>query len=298
VLATRLVKTLQMPAPPAPGRPSHVSAASGLVRIGPDLYIVADDELHLAVVPLAPDAPGRWVRLFPGELPLEHKARKASKPDLEALARLPPLAGAPHGALLALGSGSTPRRERAVLLPLEAEGSLALATSARGVDLSPLYGQLRQRFAELNIEGAAVRGDTLVLLQRGNGPSGANATVEVEVAALLEGRSLAPRIHEVDLGSLDGVRLTFTDASPLPDGRLAFCAAAEDTADTYQDGPCVGAAVGVLAPDGRLDRLERLDRALKVEGIHAEAEGTAVRLLLVSDGDDVTVAAPLLEAWL
>lgn len=287
-----------MSAPAASGRPAHASAASGLVRLGGELCAVADDELHLAVIPLAPELPGRWVRLFPGELPLEHHARKARKPDLEALARLPPGEGAPHGALLAVGSGSTPQRSRAALLPLSPAGGLSEDVAPRIIDLAPLYDGLRLRFPELNIEGAAVQGETLVLLQRGNGAAGVNAIVEVELAGLLAGRSVTPRIQEIELGTLDGVRLTFTDVTPLADGRLVFSAAAEASASTYLDGPCVGSAVGLLSADGRVERVERLDRVVKVEGVHAEPEGGGLRLLMVSDADDPAVPAVLLEGCL
>ncbi|MFP2906856.1 DUF6929 family protein [Pyxidicoccus sp. 3LFB2] len=58
MIRTTLRRTLTLESPEAPGRPAHVSAASGLVRVGPWLYIVADDALHLAVFPAQGDAPG------------------------------------------------------------------------------------------------------------------------------------------------------------------------------------------------------------------------------------------------
>jgi len=68
--------------------------------------VVADDELHLGVFHATDAGPGHLMRLFPGRLPHPKAARKARKPDAEALTRLPPFAGCPHGALLAIGSGS------------------------------------------------------------------------------------------------------------------------------------------------------------------------------------------------
>src|SRR5690349_9727846 len=93
MIRTTQRRTLTLEAPEEPGRPAHVSAASGLVAVGPWLYVVADDALHLAVFPREGTAPGRSLRLFPGELPLEHRTRKAAKPDLEALCLLPPFEG-------------------------------------------------------------------------------------------------------------------------------------------------------------------------------------------------------------
>ena len=76
------VRELDLSAPTSAGRPAHLSAASGLVRAGRFLYVVADDELHLGVFHAAETTPGHLVRLFPGELPATAAERKARKPDL------------------------------------------------------------------------------------------------------------------------------------------------------------------------------------------------------------------------
>ena len=88
-----------MEAPSQPGRPAHVSAASGLVRAGDHLYVIADDENHLAVFPATGTAPGRFVTIFASSLPLDAGKRKRVKPDFESLARLPAFPDHPHGAL-------------------------------------------------------------------------------------------------------------------------------------------------------------------------------------------------------
>ncbi|MCP3099015.1 hypothetical protein LZ198_09030 [Myxococcus sp. K15C18031901] len=303
MIRTTLRRTLTLEAPEAPGRPAHVSAASGLVRAGDWLYVVADDSLHLAVFPARGDAPGRQVRLFPGELPEEASARKAAKPDLEVLCLLGPLGGAPHGALLALPSGSTPTRMRGALLPLDASGTLS--GPARTVDCSALYLQLAREFGSLNIEGAAVVGGRLRLLQRGNGDAGVDALVDLDrerVLRAVEVGALGPEVLRTtrrwELGRAGGIRLSFTDASPLPDGRLVFTAAAEDTRDAYADGAVAGSAIGVLAPDGTPMFLDGVDAKVKLEGVDAWVEQGRVHVLLVADADDPTVAAPLMEAAL
>jgi hypothetical protein len=304
MIRTTQRRTLTLEAPEAPGRPAHVSAASGLVAVGPWLYVVADDALHLAVFPREGTAPGRSLQLFPGELPLEHRARKAAKPDLEALCLLPPFEGCPAGALLAIPSGSTAERQRGALLPLTAEGVLTGET--RPVDFTSLYAQLTREVGPLNVEGAAVTGGRLRLLQRGNGDQGTDALVDLDhervIRALVEGRDPGPEtvrtVKRWELGRAGGVRLTFTDASPLPDGRIIFTAAAEDTRDSYADGPVAGSAVGVLAPDGSPLFLDGVDAKVKLEGVSARVEGGRVHLLLVADADDPAVPAPLLEAVL
>jgi hypothetical protein len=280
----------------------HLSAASGLARAGESLYVVADDELHLGVFPASGDAPGRLLRLFSGALPAEKAARKARKPDLESVAVLPPFGRYESGALLALGSGSTPNRRRGVLIGLDRHG--AADGAPRTIDLSGLFGVLERPFATPNIEGATVSGGELLLLQRGNNRDPRNAIVRLALAAVLDGLAAEAAVGAVApsaiafaaLGVCGGVPLCFTDASALPDGGLAFSAIAEDTDDAYNDGPCVGSAVGIAEPDGRIRVLERLDPPHKVEGIDARVAGDAVRLLLVTDADDAGVPACLYAA--
>ncbi|MDY7226170.1 DUF6929 family protein [Hyalangium rubrum] len=304
MIRTTLRRTLTLDAPEASGRPAHVSAASGLVAVGPWLYVVADDSMHLTVFPREGSAPGRSVRLFPGELPLEPRARKAAKPDLEALCLLGPFAGHPHGALLTLPSGSTAARHRGAVLPLAADGTLAGA--AHEVDFTEVYTHLSREVGPINIEGAAVSGGFLRLLQRGNGDQGTDALVDLDRERVLRcletgqglGAATIRMVRRWELGRAGGVRLTFTDASPLPDGRLVFTAAAEDTRDSYEDGPVAGSAVGVLGPDGAPLFLDAVDAKVKLEGVSARVEGGRVHVLLVADADEPAIAAPLFEAVL
>ncbi len=288
-------------------QPVHLSAASGLVPIGQRLYVVADDENALAVFDLGDDRPGGSVALFSGELPSSHDERKAAKPDLEALAQLPAFDRHPFGALLAVGSGSRRNRMQAALLRLDAAG--AVDAAAQRLDLSELLLPLQQRFAELNIEGAFVTGGELCLLQRGNTRAPENACIRFGLDSFLRwigNAGPAPAIVSItlhELGSIDGVPLCFTDGAALPDGRWMFCAAAEDTSDSYADGRCLGSAVGMIDATGTLQRVDRLAAVCKVEGI-ALAEGadaasvSRLRLLLVSDADDRRIAAQLLSVTL
>jgi hypothetical protein len=276
-----------------------VSAASGLVLAGESLYVVAHDELHLGVFATHGAGPGTLVRVFPGELPDAAPARKALKPDLEALALLPPCPVAPHGALLALGSASTRRRERGVLLPLGAGG--AISGVPRILDLTALAEGLRATLGAVNVEGAVPIDDRLVLLQRGHRGGGRNALVSVPLAQVLapdRDHGVHPAVCDVDIGAIDGVPLGFTDGTLLPDGSIAFSAIAEDRVGSYHDGPCAGAAVGIVGADGSVQRLERLEPPAKVEGIAAREACGGLELLLVTDADDAVVPASLYTAFL
>lgn len=283
------------------GRP-HLGAASGLVQIGTDAFVVGDDELHLGVFDTSSQRPGRLVRLLDGVLPEDKADRKALKPDLEALCVTPAWPGAPHGALMAFGSGSTLHRHTGVWLPLDAGGHPAEAGATR-VSLAALYGPLHAAFADVNVEGAFVADGRLHLLQRGHAGQPGNACVVFDwsaVAAALDGHAPTPaplRIDRFDLGQAAGVPLCFTDATPLSDGAWLFSAVAEATASSYLDGACVGAAIGAVGADGRVQRIEPLDIPWKVEGIAAVAEGARWRLTLVTDADDPGTPATMLAGW-
>lgn len=289
------------------GQP-HLSAASGLVQVKNRFYVVADDELHLGVFDATrlggsdPQRmpPGELVRLFEGELPRGKKQRKLAKPDLESLTLLPPLSGCPFGALLALGSGSLPTREAGVLMALDAAG--ALSGRMAQVDLSALYASLRSQFADLNIEGAFFSSGELRLLQRGNQGDARSACISLDwnqVAPWLAGQQPLPpsakSVQLISLGDIDGVQLSLTDGAALQHGAWAFCAVAENTQDSFNDGPCAGSVVGVVEPDGTVRLMHRLSGNPKVEGVSAQAVGDELVLSLVTDADDPATASQLLR---
>jgi hypothetical protein len=302
MLQVHILKELFVITTPGSADRHHLSAASSLVKRGNRVFVVADDENHLGVFDLAGPHPGRLLPLFDGDLPPDHAARKAAKPDCEALLHLPAFSGYPYGALMALGSGSRPSRQRAALVAFDAAGQLQ--GPARVIDLGPLLAPLHDTFPDLNIEGAFIRGDMLCLLQRGNGRAGINACIElpwVDLQAWLVAAGPVPRpalIRRFDLGALGGVPLSFTDGAALPDGGWLFSAAAEDSPDTYHDGVCAGSALGIVNPDGTIRRLEPLSWACKVEGVAAAPSGDGLDVWLVTDADDRSRPALLLAVSL
>jgi hypothetical protein len=303
MIVLKKVRSLDLVAPTQHGRKPHLSAASGLVRAGSYLYAVADDELSLTVFDEAAAKPGELIRLLPGELPLDPVERKAAKADFESLLALPSFPGFDHGALLALASGSKKKkRHTAALLPLAEDHSVR--GSAVQFDLAAAYEPLHREFARLNIEGAVVHDGELRLFQRGTKKDRTNAILRCKLAPILEALSLGRAISAfellavmpVELGELDSIPLSFTDAAVLSNGGMIFSAAAEDTDDAYDDGPCSGSAVGVIGPQGDLLALERVSEQVKLEGIAALERGDSADLLLVSDADDAEVPATLYAA--
>ena len=93
------------------------------------------------------------------------------------------------------------------------------------------------------------------------------------------------------LGAANGVPFAFTDGAALGDGSWVFSAVAEDRDDSYDDGPCVAAAIGICGSDDVLGSFKRLLPTRKIEGIEASVSGSTALLNLVTDGDDPARAA-------
>ncbi len=300
-LELRELRTLDLDEPPGPGRHGHVSSASGVVRRGDFVYVIGDDLLSLAVFRLSRPEPGTLRTVLPGELPVDADERKRAKPDLEALTVLPPAHGTPYGTLLGIGSGSGEGRDRGFAWALAPDGSLRGEPDL--VDLAPLYRLLAEQVDHLNVEGACVMGDRLWLLHRGNHAETTNVVAELSLADVMESLhgDLTIDVDELeavrsyDLGVLDGVELTFSDATPIGGDVLVFTASAEDD-EAGRDGEIRGSVVGTIDRTGVVQRLRTIDRRFKVEGVHATIDTGVLDFLFVCDQDAPEEASPLLSA--
>ncbi len=306
-LTPKLLRTLDVPSTQHPRGQAHLSAASGLVCISAQgrshCYVVTDDEHHLGHFWADDAAPVELMRLLPGDLPQDKKQRKRLKPDLECLALLPAMSGYPQGVLLMLGSGSKEARHTALLMPLNTHGLISSKAGAfEKIDLSALYAPLHAEFDDLNIEGCFVQGEHIYLIQRGNKGSSGSACICFDLKSLqtwlLDSQSTPPlpqQIIPINLGEIDGIPLTPTDALALPDGRWLLSAAAENTKNSFLDGPCAGSALALLSAQGDVLALHQLQGSPKVEGISLWTQGDVTRLLMVTDADDPEQASLLLS---
>ena len=272
---------------------AFLSAASGMVLQGDLLCAVADDEHCLALFALGNSEPGKLVRLIDDDLPKGAAQRKKVKPDFEILLALPGanLPRAEGNQLLALGSGSTPQRMRGAIIDLPAKDG---KPGVRLIDLQPLFAAIAPLVPEVNLEGAVLNGDQLLLFNRGNMQFPASYILAVPLAAVLDGGPvLASLCAVLKLPMVSGVPLTVTDACRLNNGHILLCAVAEATADSYADGALVGAAIVELDAQFNLLAVEPLEPPLKVEGIAARLTDEGVHLLCVTDADDPNCAAGL-----
>jgi hypothetical protein len=288
MLSPRVVRTLE-----------PLSAASGLVAVGDQLYVVADDRDELGAFPRRGSGPGRLIAGIEREAaPEDPVERKAWKADLEALVAVP------GGGLLAMGSGSTPARRAGVHWPAPSSTSPprgrprapATRRSTPSCPTSTSRAPASRRAPRARPARQRRRGRRRARAVRvGSRPRGAAGRARpVPASALLA-------VHPVTgLGTAeDGTPLTLTDLTALPDGRLLATAVAEQGESTYLDGACVGAAVAVLRPDGRVEQVQPFTDPWKVEGILAEPRGDGtVDLLMCVDPDDPDAIAPLLGATL
>lgn len=300
-LRPKRLRTLTVTGHPR-GQP-HLSAASGLVCAHGRVYVMADDEHHLAVF-RDRRSPGRLHRVFAGNLPHEMEARKKRKPDVETLFLLPSAKDGGDDALIALGSGSRKNRQVGVAMALSARGKVA--RKVHRFDLKPLYKPLRDVLeGEINIEGAIVTADELLLLNRGVKGDSVNAVVHYRLRdfrRLMKGaraKDIKPiSVRRYDLGAINGIPLGFTDAAALPGGGWLFTAVAEDTDDVVADGACKGSVIGFVDSRGDLRGLHRLQPKMKVEGIDLRATPQGFVLCLVTDADTPARPSALLLAHL
>lgn len=282
-----------------------VTAASGIAPLGPGWLLAQDDATFAAwlhggsVRPLRVLPPVGGLDRF-GEV----AGTKHLKPDLE-VACPAQLAGEP--AVLLLGSGSTDRRMRGVLVGLADPGH-----SVRAGDLSPLYARVAEELGlrpeQLNLEGASRHGDSVRWFNRGNLAAGVpSASVDVPLEHLVSavlGHTPADAVpvgtpRSYDLGEVGGVGLAVTDAIALPDGRLLLSAAAEDSPNAVDDGPVVATAL-VLVDGGDGVAVAPIPeihgRVHKVEGLALRrVAGTEVHLLAVVDDDDPDTPSTVID---
>lgn len=299
---------------PPPGVPGHVRAASGICWFQGKLAMVQDDALLLALLDFktgeveALTLPVRedGARLFDKE-----RGNKADKLDFESCVAVQLNA---QPALLGFGSGSRANRETLLLVRKDYFAQLVPAPALYAL-LQATPGFLS---SELNLEGAVLletaSGPSLRLFQRSNGSALGDsqplcASCDLSWSALVqhlrdpfENEPPTPHnVHQYELGTVAGARLTFTDATLLHGKDVLFAASAEASPNAYDDGVVTGSALGIIDAQG-VRTCPLLDENGQLVG--AKAEGIALlpddptRALVVFDPDDHTLPATLCEVEL
>ncbi|HUR41083.1 MAG TPA: hypothetical protein VM240_07925 [Verrucomicrobiae bacterium] len=257
-----------------------VRAGSGLLRIGRRLLAIQDDAYAaIWIDPIARQIELLKLRGGGDALP------KSEKPDFES-------AFMHEGRAWILGSGSRPNRSTMARVDLATREAVLL-------NALPLFGAVTRAVGRTaNVEGAVPDGARLRLFNRGVGmgtAAGGNFILDFPIGVLAGEAPGLLQSQAVDLGEVEGVKLTFTDAVALAPGRALYLAVAERTADAIADGEIAGCAVGIVEAAGArwAPLLEAYGQPCKrkVEGVALDEGGKAGWLL--TDPDDAGKPAEL-----
>lgn len=284
-------------------RPPHVRAASGLSAFRECLAVIQDDANWLALidtnqqitaVPLPPSPAGD--RVFS-----KKRGNQGDKYDLEACVTV---SSGNRQELVGFSSGSRHEREWVLRVREDKDGG---GLKAEFVPAPAFYAALRNykpfSGAGLNIEGAlALDNDRIRLFQRGNadpcdGLQPVDATADFSWAALCDhlqspDKHRPPALENVrtyEIGTLDGVRLTFSDAEHLAEGRVLFSASAEDP----ESGKIRGSVLGIIEADGRARWARLADQngkpfSGKIEGLTLDVNDPRKVYFVIDDDDEDT----------
>jgi hypothetical protein len=292
VLMLETVQELKLGAPLEPGRGSFVSAASGIIKSGDQLYVVSDDEQYLFSMNLS-DKTLKEHRLLSTALVADPKQRKSEKADFESLVELSKKEWPPNGAIVAWPSGSGEKRMKAVVMPFDEKGQFGEPLVS---DILPLVYRMQKEIQDLNIEGLLVRDKKVFLFQRGNASKGKNAIIEMPLEGWITGLKTSQwagkiNYQKIKIGKLSGVNLTFSDVTWTQYGLLAL-ASAEDTASSYADGAVYGSVlVRVVGEDAQV--LAKFEPLVKLEGLTAAESNDGLELYMVDDADSPVAASRL-----
>jgi hypothetical protein len=216
-------------------------SGSGLARSGDTLYIVSDDAPSIYMLRLDDGDVSKFGTSQTADS-LKYRIAKNVKSDPESA-----LIGIMQGKeyLFAFGSGSrSPQRDGLLVVDLH-----HVRDQQRFV-LTDFYRYLRQQTglsaAEWNLEGAAVIGDSLVLLNRGTNTVMILSWNAFTSYVFDKGPLPKLRHYSLTLPQLGDNTPRISGACGLADGRVLFTASVEDTPNWYSDGPVIGSAIGVF----------------------------------------------------
>ena len=278
-----------------------ISALSGAVALGSDLYVVGDNAGYILHSPLQRDADIVVETLAFQPIPLRSDIPltpmpKAVKPDFEAMTVL-----SRNGKdyLLIIGSGSTAKRMQGVLFD---PATHAVTTLLDQHD----YAFLAQNTAltqgtDLNIEATCTYGAQLYLFQRGN-INRHHGVLYFDLEKIGQSGQLADALlgsFTLILPGIAGSASGIADACLCPSNTLIYASASvEQTANSYDDGEVLGSLIVRMGLTGKvLDSAVITDEEgqplpIKVEGItwlRSELGGEVFLLVTDSDGGDSEV---------
>lgn len=272
---------------------SQIPSGSGITVSADSAYLVGDDATFIFKMDLS-SGEGRKILIDNGNV--TGRIPKPVKHDLESciLAAIEE-----REYLITFGSGGlSPYRDSLVAIPIADEKRIIK------ISLQVLYDSIASHLGltrpEINIEGAALMGSRLVLLNRGRNFLVVLPWNEISNYIQSEGRNALPSfsIIPIQLPVVENFPVGFSGACTLPGNRILFTASLEKTSDYISDGEVLAGYVGILEITGdtkaELVRLDTLKNAhgkilpIKIESIDLQdnCEGYPLRAIAVADNDD------------
>lgn len=154
-----------------------------------------------------------------------------------------------------------------------------------------VFKELSRLIPELNIEGAVIFHEKILLLQRGNGKMNLNALIELNLHSFLKDELHEVKITSVDLGKISNTPLGFTDAT-LHENHVYFLSVAESSESTYSDGAFLGACLGVMTIQGEIIKTTPLEISAKPEGLSIVDQ----HIYVVTDSDSRKISSKLFKS--
>lgn len=222
---------------------ADLSAGSGIEFFNDSWYVVGDDVNSIYKL----DKQFKLIEtiaLYPGAG--KERVLKKDKKDLEMLSSFK---YENTNYLIAAGSGSISQfRENGYLFS-------GIDSRPKIICLTKLYKTFREKLGfegilHLNLEGLASDAENLYWFQRGIA-KGRNAVLKITIDSFLHfiKDDLIPevKVYYFNLGDIDGITLGFSGAVFLNELKsLLFCASAENTCNSYDDGVVAGSYLGLI----------------------------------------------------
>jgi hypothetical protein len=260
------------------------------------LFLLGDDARTILVLDKSYRAIDS-IRLF--DYP-EKRIPKSKKADLESSA-IVTVAGVRH--LLALGSASTEDRKRFLLIPLTSDGLIDHSKPLLTDTMKEFIARVTKAgINEVNLEGAFVREDNLILANRGNRNSPKNHLIVTEGNFWVRQKEAALRILPIELPGSRGEFLGISELCYLKSKDVfLFTFTSEATTNAYDDGVIGSSYIGWISNaatklthaklnlDGmiNLSEVNREFKSQKIEGLCVEwADNDEILLHLISDNDN------------
>ncbi len=255
-------------------------AASGITEHQNQVYIVSDDSDYLFLY----DTKKQNTLRFPIRENAQLQRTKKEKMDLEAIARK-------GNSLYIFGSGSKENRRIIIQFDLKNKKYTSFDYS-KEIELMTKSSGIPEK--EINIEGAILKGLTLLLFNRGNGKNAHNGIFKVKFRNGKFGDNF--EYQAVPLPKINGEIAGFSDAI-YKNGKIYFLATGERSENVIADGEIAGTYFGILNPkDFSVLEIQKISDHNKFEGLtfHQRIKGEKT-FLICEDSDNAALSSTIYE---